>query len=109
VGTNCSDGIVVQVGLLCCRNNQLFHLYGQASLGWRFLRFERDDMRREHLSGMMCDVKSILRLGGGSKSKGFLFTAERSVHISESVELIHTQDFKKCTTLCEVTFSSDSH
>jgi hypothetical protein len=57
----------------------------------------------------MYDVKPILRLGGGSISEALLFAAERSVHIASSVELIDKGDFNKCATLCDVTFSADSH
>jgi hypothetical protein len=56
----------------------------------------------------MCDVKSILRLGGGSISDGLLFTTQRHVRIPSSVELINKGDFHKCATLCDVTFSADS-
>jgi hypothetical protein len=103
-----NDPQVANVGLFCDRNFRLLHMHRQVSPGRRCWVFERDDVKRGGLSAIMCDVKSILRLGGGANSERLLFTTRRSVHIASSVKLIRIGDFSQCALLYEVTFSTGS-
>jgi hypothetical protein len=68
----------------------------------------KDELKPERLRSIRCDGKALLRKGGGFVSEGLLFATQSRVHIARSFVFIGRNDFRKCISLCEVTFSKGS-
>jgi metal-sulfur cluster biosynthetic enzyme len=103
-----SDPMTGIVDFLFSGSFNLFTLPSDQSRCQRSLGYERDNVKPGCLKAILCDVRAILRKGGGSVSEGLLFPTQRRAHITESVGVIGVNDYRRCASLCEVTFSKDS-
>jgi hypothetical protein len=101
------------VGLRNVGNECCFVLQGTEVRKSEMFGSGQNEKEKETIISEMDEIRQLLKLSGGSNAQGMLrsprTTSDSVLRIDDSVDMIESHDFKLCTSLTTVIFSSSNN